>query len=81
MRRLTIKQKKVLEAIIYFMNSKGYSPTIRELSTLLNCGTRPIFEKIMILEEKGYISTDNGKARTIKVLKNIDEDMVVKEWK
>lgn len=70
---LTIKQKMVLEAIEWFINEKQYSPTYRELATILKCDVRQVFEKAMILEEKGYISTANGKARTIKVLKHLDD--------
>lgn len=70
---LTIKQKQLLEAIIWFINEYGYSPTHRELSNIFKCGTRPIFEKLVILEDKGYIKTVSGKCRTIKVLKGDDE--------
>ena len=72
-KQLTIKQKRTLEAIEWFIKENGYSPTLSELATILKCGIRPIFEKIVILEEKGYISTVNGKARTIKVLKGCSD--------
>lgn len=71
--KLTIKQKMVIEAIEWFINEHGYSPTIRELSNMLKCDPHTVFAKLLILEKKGYISTINGKARTIKVLKTIDE--------
>ena len=61
MQKLTTKQKMVLEAIEWFINEKGYSPTIKELSEMLNTTTRPVFEKILILEEQGYIKTDYNK--------------------
>ena len=70
--KLTIKQAMLLEAIEYFINENGYSPTVRELSKILNIDIKPVFEKLIILENKGYISTVNGKARTIKVLKHIE---------
>lgn len=73
MKEPTVKQKMVLEAIEWFINKNGYSPTIKELSEMLHTTTRPIFDKLIILEELGYIKTDNGKARTIKVLRGIDE--------
>ncbi len=73
MSKLTIKQKMVLEAIEWFINENGYSPTIREIAKLLDSDTRSIFEKLMQLESKGYISTKNGKARTIKILKDVKE--------
>lgn len=70
---LTVKQKMVLEAIEYFINNNHYSPTIRELAELLNSDPHAVFEKLMQLERKGYISTANGKARTIKILKKVEE--------
>lgn len=73
MNDLTVKQKMVLEAIEWFIKTKDYSPTYDELAIILNCNKKTIFEKIMILEEKGYISTVNGKARTIKILKKVEE--------
>lgn len=70
MNKLTIKQKQLLEVIIWFIDENGYSPTLAELADILKCNTRQIFEKIGILEDKGYIKSANGKARTIKVLKS-----------
>lgn len=73
MKKVSIKQLQVLEAIEYFINQNGISPTYREIATLLKCDVRQVFEKVMLLEDKGYISTINGKARTIKILKKVEE--------
>lgn len=73
MSKLTIKQKQILEAIAYFINTNGYPPTNRELATLLKCDVNTVFKKLMILEEKGYIKTTNGKARSIVVMKGWEE--------
>lgn len=74
MTKLTIKQKMLLEAIEWFIDTNGYSPSIKELCKLLgNSSTDTIFNKLMQLEQKGYISTVNGKPRTIKVLKKAEE--------
>ena len=70
---LTIKQKMVLEAIEYYINKYGYSPTIREIAELVETSPACVFEKLLILEEKGIIETSNNKARTIVVLKSLDE--------
>ena len=72
MKNLTIKQKIVLEAIEYFIKENGYSPTNRELSNMLKCSPSLVFQKLLILEEQGYIKTTTGKARSIVVLKPID---------
>lgn len=74
MKKLTIKQKIVLDAIDYFINENGYPPTLQELCNLTgNKSKSTVFNKLMQLEEKGYISTKNGKARTIKILKDVEE--------
>ena len=70
---LTKKQKITLEAIECFIKEKGYSPTIREIAEMTETTIGPTFQKVFILEKLGYISTDNGKARTIKILKSIEE--------
>lgn len=64
----------VLEAIEFFISEKGYSPTIREIAELTHTSIGPTFQKVFALEQKGYISTDNGKTRTIKVLKSVEDD-------
>lgn len=70
---LTLKQKMTLEAIEWFIDKNGYPPTCREISKLLNRDIRSIFNNLMILEEKGYIKTTNGKARSIKVIQKVKE--------
>ena len=73
MKKLSVKQLQILEAIEYFINQNGVSPTYREIATLLNCDVRQVFEKVLLLEQKGYISTINGKARTIKIIKKVEQ--------
>lgn len=71
--KLTIKQKVVLEAIEWYIKEYGISPTIKDLAELTNTSTHPTHEKVLKLEELGVISTQNGKARTIKVLISLEE--------
>lgn len=71
--KLTIKQKVVLEAIEWYIEQFGISPTIQDLAELTNTTTHPTHEKVLKLEELGVISTQNGKARTIKVLISLEE--------
>ena len=73
MKKLSVKQLQIFEAIEYFINQNGVSPTYREIATLLNCDVRQVFEKVLLLEQKGYISTINGKARTIKIIKKVEQ--------
>ena len=66
--KLTTKQKIVLEAIEWYYNEYGVSPSIKDIAALTNTSTHPTHEKVIKLEEKGVISTLNGKARSIRVL-------------
>lgn len=72
MMKLTRKQKMTLEAIEYFINENGYSPTYKEIADLLNMKSESgVHRIVIILEEKGYVKTANGKARTIRVLRGV----------
>ncbi len=73
MYKTSIKQKQVLEAINYFINKNQYSPTYRELALLLDCDVNTVFKKVLLLEEKGYIKTTNGKSRSICIQKKVEE--------
>lgn len=73
MNKLSIKQKQVLEAIQYFINIHNYPPTNREIANILKCDVNTVFKKLMILEDKGYIKTQNGRARTIQIIKKVEE--------
>lgn len=71
---LTTKQKELLQAIEWFINENGYSPTVRELGKMLgNSSPGTIQSKLFELERKKYISTVPGKFRTIKVLRSCNE--------
>lgn len=71
-REISEKQKDVLEYIEYFIQENGYSPTYGEIAKELGCNIKCVFDKICLLEEKGYISTTPGKSRTIKVLRSLE---------
>lgn len=74
MKTLTIKQKMVYEAIEMFIKENGYSPTLREIAKMINIDVHSAFDRVLILERKGYISTKNGKQRTIRLLRGLDDD-------
>jgi repressor LexA len=64
----TIKQKMVLECIDVFIRENGYSPTYRELGEELGLDPTSVFQIVMKLQDKGYLSTKNGKQRTIRLI-------------
>ena len=73
MNKLSIKQKITLECIEWYINTYKIYPTVRELANLLKCDVNTVFKKLLILEEKGYIRTQNGRARTIQIIKKVEE--------
>ncbi|MGD2245424.1 MAG: transcriptional repressor LexA, partial [Candidatus Aminicenantes bacterium] len=60
-KKLTEKQKEVLEAIESFILAHGYSPTVRQLGRRLDI-TNPsaVFKHILSLEKKGYLKREKG---------------------
>ena len=70
---LTSKEKAALETIIKFKKEHEYSPSVRELGSAIGINsTSTVTLLIQKLQKKGYITTDNYKYRTIKVIKNPD---------
>lgn len=68
--KLTCKQKLLVEIIKNYREENGYSPTIRELCDITGKGRSTIFKRLMVLEDRGAITTTNGKARSIVVIEN-----------
>lgn len=66
--KLTLKQKILVEIIREYQKEKGYSPSIRDLCNITGKVPSTIFARLMVLEEKGAISTESGVARSIVVL-------------
>jgi DNA-binding MarR family transcriptional regulator len=67
--KLTAGEQSVLDAIVVFIETHNYSPTVRDLCSLTEySSTSTIAEKLKSLKRKGYIDTvDRGK-RTIKLI-------------
>jgi repressor LexA len=63
-KKLTERQKKVLEAIEEFILAQGYSPTIRQLGELLNIANpSAVFKHTQSLEKKGYLGRMKGELK------------------
>ena len=64
------RQQDVLQFIIKFKQTNGYSPTIREIAKGINTSSiNHVYSMIDDLQDKGYIRFTHGKQRTIVVLK------------
>jgi len=67
MKRLTARQKRVLESIHRFMLDNGYSPTVREIASDLGFSSpRAASDHLKALQKKGYISK-NSFPRSIRL--------------
>jgi len=69
---LTDKQEEVFNIVKEFIEKNGYSPSIRELCVLTNKkSTSTIAEYLMVLSDKGYITYQVGKNRTIRIIDEV----------
>lgn len=70
---LTTKQKKVYAAIEQYTTEKGIPPTVRELGMMIGEKTPGAVQGILNrLHVKGVISRQNGAARSIKIVQQVD---------
>ncbi len=73
MKKLTIRQSKVLDFIIDSLDDRGYPPTIREIGTHMNIrSTNGVNDHLKALERKGYLVRDQSKSRALRPLHNAD---------
>ena len=69
---MTEREKDVLQFIIEFKKTNGYSPTIKEIAHGINTSSECHIRSMLLdLEEKGYITFKKKSPRTINVLKFI----------
>jgi len=63
METLTDRQRRVLEAILHFMETEERPPSTRELATQLGCHVKTVWQYLSILERKGYLVRKKGRVR------------------
>ncbi len=74
-KKLTERQRLVLNLIVSCIRERGYPPTLRELQHHLDISTpRGVLAHIKALERKGYIRRDST-PRGIQVLREADEKL------
>ncbi len=71
MRQITDRQKEVLTFIAEFTEENVYPPTVREISEHFSISLRAVQDHIAALQKKGYLSTEQKRSRSIRVL--VDE--------
>ncbi len=68
---LTETQKEVLQFIVRYIQSAGYSPTVRDIMDEFNFASPNGAQgHLRALKKKGFVDWEEKKARTIKVLKS-----------
>lgn len=69
---MTVREKELLEFVIQFKQTNGFSPTVREIANGINTkSTDHVRNMLHELMDKGYLSMREKSPRTIVVKKFI----------
>lgn len=69
MKKLTDRQRMVLDYIISSLEEHGYPPTIREIGEFMEISsTNGVNDHLKALERKGYLLRDQSKSRALRPL-------------
>jgi len=75
---LTDAQNELYEWIKYYLKEFQHSPTIRQMMQAMKLKSpAPIQSRLKHLQEKGYISWQEGKARTLKLVDKVFEGVPI----
>ncbi len=75
---LTDAQNELYEWIKYYVREFQHSPTIRQMMQAMNLKSpAPIQSRLKHLQEKGYITWQEGKARTLKLVDKVFEGVPI----
>ena len=67
--KLTQKEEELLLVIDDFIRRYGFIPSIRELCPIVgNDSPATVHSKLKMLKQKGFITYEKGKGKTIKIL-------------
>ena len=73
MHKLTDRQKAVLVYISDSIHARGYPPTLREIGNHLGIrSTNGVNDHLRALERKGYLTREDMKSRTLRLMKTPD---------
>ena len=81
MQKLTDRQRAVLDYISTSINHRGYPPTLREIGNHLGIrSTNGVNDHLRALERKGYLTREDMKSRTLRLVRpsdgsTVDDDM------
>ena len=73
MKRLTARQREILDYITASISDRGYPPTIREIGREMGIrSTNGVNDHLKALERKGYLRRDDLKSRAMRPVKMPD---------
>src|SRR5512140_2398338 len=64
-KRVTDKQRQVLEFIADYVKDNGYAPAIRDVSGAFGCSVKGAYDHVVALEKKGLIDRSKNRSRSI----------------
>ncbi len=71
MKKITARQKQVLDFICDFVSEHAYAPSIRDIQKHFGLkSTKGVKDHIDRLVEKGYLDRTDGTARALKIIQN-----------
>lgn len=71
MQKLTDRQRAVLDYISSSIEDRGYPPTLREIGNHLGIrSTNGVNDHIRALERKGYLTREDMKSRTLRLIRH-----------
>lgn len=65
---LTPRQQDVLEWIAGYIDTHGYSPTVREIASHYGWTTNGVMCHLRPMRKKGVITWQDGQARTMRIV-------------
>lgn len=84
MQKLTSRQRAVLEYIESSINERGYPPTLREIGNNMEPpikSTNGVNDHLRALERKGYVTREDMKSRTLRLLRTPDGEPLSDDMK
>jgi repressor LexA len=73
MQKLTDRQRAVLEFISESISDRGFPPTLREIGNKLGIrSTNGVNDHLRALERKGYLTREDMKSRTLRLVRSPD---------
>ena len=67
-KKLTNRQKQVLDFITDYVRNVGYPPTVRDIANAFKISSKGAYDHLTAIEKKGYIKRNPTKPRAIELM-------------